>query len=440
MDPTDHADLQLWYDADQESFTDGTSITTFSDRSGNARHGTPSSGTVATLIHAGHNGRKVARMANTAAYFSVASPFTCTDLTVTFVTKHTTDASSMYVRSANSAGSISLNRTVNDPLHVVRYLTTNGASLEVKYSAMQSAAKMSAYTVVKNAGVVTVYLNGEPMKVYGTPSTVDLAEIEFARLLGTTAFQADVGEIFAYNVAKSASDVRAMFTGYLRDKWNLAPKAAVFGHGNSLTNCIIKDLQYTLRDEVEAWDKAWPGQDVAKLELEFSTWAMPRFSASRAHNIYIPMEAHNGLDGSSNQESYFDEYKAHCLAAKATAALSGITIKVIAVTNAASDNDGNAGSADWQSAWAYYNGRIRNEWADFADGLADIAALPEADSLADTANATYYDPDGIHHTTAFEDLIGEQVFTPAVQAILDAPASSLTTGTLNVTNLIIGAP
>lgn len=92
-------------------------------------------------------------------------------------------------------------------------------------------------------------------------------------------------------------------------------------------------------------------------------------------------------------------------------------LKVIAVTMIAKNRSADPDPAAIELIRLDYNALILGESLFVFDGYANAGALPEFDSIVDTANATYYNADAVHLTNAGYDLIATEIAT-TIQSLL----------------------
>lgn len=117
----------------------------------------------------------------------------------------------------------------------------------------------------------------------------------------------------------------------------------------------------------------------------------PHYDVRRAKNIVLALCGTNDLYGGANAATTYNRIVAYHTARRAAG------YKTVAFTILPRSDGGTPGSfeADRQTV----NTNIRNNWAGWADALADVAANATIGDAGDEANPTYYQ-DLIHLTTA----------------------------------------
>ncbi len=125
------------------------------------------------------------------------------------------------------------------------------------------------------------------------------------------------------------------------------------------------------------------------------------YDSSKGMNIYVPFEVTNDLFFGASAATAYANYVTLCGLARARG------FKIVAMTCLPRSNVGTPGSfeADRQTV----NTSIRNNYASFADALADVGADTTIGDAGDELNLTYYQSDKVHMTDAGYDIVAEYV-------------------------------
>lgn len=198
-------------------------------------------------------------------------------------------------------------------------------------------------------------------------------------------------------------------------------RTRVIFDGNSLTNQsqsgLVSGQRYPLTcyssllssgKKVDYFNYSIGSRRTSTLTSEYYT----KFATSmiRSNDVVvfweITNEAHD-LTSDTNGTQLYANVVAYCNQAKSSGA------KVVVVTGIARDMTG-FDDADITDRIFACNALIRANWSSFADGIADVALLPQFDAKADVANTTYYNADRTHLTDAGYDLVAGVVHTTLI--------------------------
>lgn len=148
------------------------------------------------------------------------------------------------------------------------------------------------------------------------------------------------------------------------------------------------------------------GENIAEMAAGTASYVDPYYKSNRAHNICIPWAGtiELGTDGWTAQEAY-DAYVDYCEARRA------VGWQVVAVTALPRSE-----SAAYYALRSTYNTLIRDNYTDFADALADVAADTTIGEDGDETNETYY-RDKLHMTAAGYVIVAGIVQT-AIETLL----------------------
>ena len=212
-----------------------------------------------------------------------------------------------------------------------------------------------------------------------------------------------IGAYFAINRLLTTTEYKALQTFFIA-KHNLYQKKLIVCCGNSQTSGqgstggAVQDQSTTGTNYparlwnalASNWDvriDAYPGRNLTQMNAESPLCADMMQNKAGMRKVAVVWETTNTLMSNANVAATVSQLQTYCLARKA----AGFSVLVGTCLNR---GDGYANfDADRQSV----NASILANFATYADGVVDFAAVPELQTIT---NATYFDPDQIHLTNA----------------------------------------
>lgn len=165
-------------------------------------------------------------------------------------------------------------------------------------------------------------------------------------------------------------------------------------------NMGIPNAIALLQQDHEVYNIAVASQRISNLVTNFAGLALTRYKQETVRNFYCMNIGTNDTAAGVSAASLYASVVAHCGTARAAG------FKVI-INTQTPRNDGLSAVRD------AYNALIRANWTQFADGLADLAVVPE---LADNTDLLYYDSDQLHFNSYGSQVAG-QVFSNEINRI-----------------------
>jgi hypothetical protein len=142
------------------------------------------------------------------------------------------------------------------------------------------------------------------------------------------------------------------------------------------------------------------GQSIATMDANYAANVAPRFNASTA-NVLILEGGANDIVGNVTASQIDASVRSYCAKARATG------YKVYLLTMPPFPQGGIIGGAPSPTI-AAVNADRRANWAQYCDGLVDIAANS---AFSDDTNRTYFQADQTHWTTAADTVVANMVKT-----------------------------
>jgi hypothetical protein len=142
------------------------------------------------------------------------------------------------------------------------------------------------------------------------------------------------------------------------------------------------------------------GQTIATMNANYAANVAPRFNASTANALILEGGA-NDIIGNATASQIDASVRSYCAKARATG------YKVYLLTMPPFPQGGVIGGAPSPTI-AAVNADRRANWAQYCDGLIDIAANP---AFSDDTNRTYFQADQTHWTTAADAVVANMVKT-----------------------------
>ena len=388
--PTKLANLALWYDANQETASDGSNVLP-QDRSGNGRNGIQATtANRPVLKHGIANGKKIYRFNGTSTAFTLAASLSLSTYSLFIVCKQSANGFKVI---AGAGGSSYL--TTDTTNKIWKAQSTSGAS---SWSSIPTSSVWQNLGVVRAGTTVGGYVSGESMPLVSSDAASGGTQ-DFAAWGGFGGFiwGGDVAEIIIYSSALSAQDRRTVAT-YLDSKYNTRPQKLVICHGNSLTagtggqTDFPAQLRTLLGDDSYAvFNLGVGGKETPTMISEAPTIVDPNYSSRRPANIVIGWEITNHVGSTpaspaGTAEPHYSSIRDYGLARKAVGfrALIGTYI---------------ARTARDETQRLLINSTINSNFSSLGLEVLDFAAIPEFDAIGDVTNTTWY-LDGTHLTTA----------------------------------------
>lgn len=418
FNPGDISGLTLWIDAQQPLYTasyaaqcsaNGDQIGVVPDCSGAGVTLTVSA-TKPTFSPAGLNGHPCINFGGTsyltantfftAAYDTAMTIFVVSESTDTFggqvvvATTGTTnfwfDLNTSTKQFGYTAAGLSGNGTTyylgDNGVHMFRY---DGAAVLYGRHGVFLAGGINSTCYAKSlARTGNLGLDGQTLGIAALPA-------------GSSKFQGKMGEVLVYKAALT-DDQCEQVMAYLAKKWSLNKTLVVCG-GDSITSGagstggatqalsttgsnypgqlwgLLGSSAYDVRVD------AYPGRIITQMLPESPLFVDTLQSQYAGDRIYIMLGGTNTLQTYRSAGLFIQQYTRFCRDRRAEG------YRVIAGTLINRADDGLY--AGWGNDRSVVNEYIRDNWQDFADGVADFGA---AAALADPTNTTYFDADKLH--------------------------------------------
>lgn len=181
-------------------------------------------------------------------------------------------------------------------------------------------------------------------------------------------------------------------------------------HGNSLFANLEGNVNYGKRvmqrlntqiannsKRIAIFDYSIPGRRTPDMPTDFASWG----SMVRPNDIVVVWELTNDLNANSaTAQAAYDNYNAYALQLRNAGAY------VVGLTCIARDSAGLSANFDTRRIDA---NALLLASSNFHE-IVDVAALPEFNAVADTANTTYYNADKVHLTQVGYELIADTIY------------------------------
>lgn len=149
------------------------------------------------------------------------------------------------------------------------------------------------------------------------------------------------------------------------------------------------------------------GQTTPKMTSDAVTQIDPYYDSRVSNNVVVAWEGTNDLKLGATATTAYNNLVAYCQARQAAG------FKVVILTILPRSDSGTP--ADFNTSRATVNTNIKNNYASFADVVADVAANTDIGEDGDSDNTTYYS-DKVHLTTAGYNIVAGIVAT-AIQTL-----------------------
>ena len=416
--------LKMWLDASQPMYTasyaakvanSGDQIGIWPDRSGNSNSGT-ASGTFPTYSPAGMNGRPTINFNGNSKFVtpSFLDSTYDTGMTIFIVSGESGGAANkvvlgsasnrLYLQRNDSAKSSSFSLAGVSPApSITPYVNTSGIDALV-YRATSFTYEYDRYFNSVSAAPGGASANNNVITATGTLGLTGVLTIGDIAA-GGFAWPGSISEILIWNTALTNEQYRMVYD-YLAAKWGFHSKKFLLCAGNSLTSgtnstggptqttsvtgtnypsvlwSLLGANNYDVRTD------AFPGRTTDQMLS-----GTPAFGdlfwlpAAQPKNICVAWEVTNTLATSASSAAAYDKIVAYCKARQARG------YKVVVATCLPRLGSYAGFGVDYLAV----NGLIRDNYASFADGIADVASDSR---LKDPTNLTYFAADQIHLTDA----------------------------------------
>jgi lysophospholipase L1-like esterase len=398
------------FEARSLALTDGASVASFTDLSGNARHIVQATGGLQPTFRAtgGPNGTPTVQFASgnwmaSASFSVVAQPLTL------YLVANVTGTGSQHLFDAGVAGTnrcdVFLNTTA-----VELYAGGGGyvalLNQTLPFVPLVPTKASQLLRVVVNGASSTMFCNGVPSGLTGNPGANGLDGLTLGSYEGGAGgglLTGTVSALLAYQGLHTSGQA-AQVEGYLNSFLFNETRPQVVCDGDSLTfgyqlaNPATQSYPAQLAVLLPAWDIYNTGVSGEPLGPQTGSAGMigtapnsvdPLFRAGRSANVCIAWGGVNDLLGISwaagTAAALEPIIAAYC------AARHAVGWKVVLVTLPPSNYSGT--NAGYEAARLAYNLWLRANFAPIADGLLDLGGSTPYGQLADTVADTL---DGLH--------------------------------------------
>lgn len=207
-----------------------------------------------------------------------------------------------------------------------------------------------------------------------------------------------------------------------------APKKQVLIHGNSFTATATYVNKffgyYTASNLVAGFVKGTSGITTPSLTAEFSTYMQPAVRSYYTNQILFIWELTNDFATNGNDVTLtYNNLVAYCNQARAAGVKKIVVGTMLPRGSVGANNALRQNDADLYDN-ATLNGKIRNNYLSFADGIADAASDPIMGIYSNGVpgvgerNTTYYLGDQLHPTTTGYNYLADNYVYPAINSFL----------------------
>lgn len=414
--PLEIANCELWLDASNGPMTaayadptNGQTVTTWQDASGNSRHATIAAGTPTMSTTGGYNGRP-----------GVQIGANCRMETPAFVTAGYGNAITMFIVSQEAASlhsSLKIKASINTANFWVGNIGTTGAR-DITINGLTGFSGVSGVTpsvggidyVSVSASAVRITTDGFAALASSSASsdstTITAGSVPFTNgkvtiggLAGSATFDwpGAISEILVFSRALSTAELRRVYN-YLSAKYG---KRTLSLLGNSLisgssstggptqipsasgTNIASRLMASSIATTLRIRNDAYPGRTGAQILSE-----SPNFSGvwgDGSGSIALVWEGTNTLSTFNSVNNTFESLRRICLTRKQFGRT--VLVGTVLLRGDTGNDAKNAAMA------AKLNAMLRANYSQFADGIVDFAADSR---LSDYNNATYFAADKTH--------------------------------------------
>lgn len=442
--PTMLPNLQLWLKADALGLADGTAVSSWTDFSGNARHAVQATGAKQPIYHVNRIGLLPA--------LSFDNPMVVT--TPSFL-DGTYDKSFTYFQVAHKNGTSFRVSAVNGG--TAFYAGRKNDLYE--YDARAGVAIMDARAIDATATVVEGY------RYDGTNRVIRINGVQILNFPDTTAnglsgvlnigdtggsftWDGDIAEIILYNSILSDDDCR-LVENYLTAKYSLQRGHLIFdgasnteGFGASYANFAAYPIQcVTNLGGAPIWSgeiMGIPGQTIASILTNAPTRAY--LANWTPNDVYICWAGDNDLGIGGATPATPALVYSQIVTNLSNARKAGLHTVVVSLL------PGLGGSTDvnYEANRQIVNTMLRTNWQSFADAFDDAGADANIGVAGAPNNATYYQADKLHLTTAGSTIEANlaaaairSVFIPGANGYPAGDGTSVTN--VHQTNMYSGA-
>jgi hypothetical protein len=164
----------------------------------------------------------------------------------------------------------------------------------------------------------------------------------------------------------------------------------VFAGSEVVNNSSLpaQTAQLLVPQKYDYFNESLAGSSTGQM-LEAASWAIdPFFRPTRTENILVVWAGQADLANGATPGLVFDNLMAYCQARRA------VGFKVVVVTLLPVNSGAAQGS--YEAERQTLNSRLRSQWPEFADALADVAALPALASSASPPISEYSQAQSSH--------------------------------------------
>ncbi len=249
--PSDLSNLSLWLKADSLGLTDGASVSSWTDSSGNNHNATQVTTNAQPIFKTNIlGGKPVIRFDGINDELSESLSVSNTNYTVFLVAKSTASAGSFHI--AVGYGNGSDGTLWMGQFNSTNEITISGSSLANDLKTNADPAANHIYSVVANGGALYGYVDGSSAGVGGALGNRPSDYLTLGSYSNDgLPWQGDIAEVIVYNSSLSDSD-RQQVENYLNTKYasNTAPVVTMTspGQGNTVKGAVT--LSATASDDV----------------------------------------------------------------------------------------------------------------------------------------------------------------------------------------------
>lgn len=322
--------------------------------------------------------------------------------------------------------------------HAITYLPNNGSAdqlytffnngsngpITVKSLGDQWSVKGLVYDGTQAAGSRQKLYNNFSLKItaagpsstFSAGSTPEVIIGGYSLSGGVTSFNGTMGRILAYNRTLNSTEIGYLKT-YFGSVYGFQGKIQVIYDGNSLTfglqstggNNYPTYAQGILGSSYLGYNTGVTSQTTAQMISDAAVQIdLERDAVLWSDQIVVCWEGTNDLYFGASAATAYSNIVTYCQARQAAG------FKVVVGTILPRSNVGTP--VTFETDRQTVNTNIRNNWATFADGLADIAADSRIGDAGDETNTTYYSADLVHLNNTGYQIVGE-IVAPVIASV-----------------------
>lgn len=453
INPSSLTSLKLWLDASQGATTDGTTAATdgqtvqqWNDSSGNGYNATQgTAGSRPTYKTNIFNSNPVLRFdgGDTIVTSSFLDSTFNTALTF-FIVENKVDTS-LQVATSNQGVTWYSGRTTT-PLFNTNGLSDTSISAAtdqaltgtaVELFRYDGSSKFSRYQITPDNYFTRESATGN----LGLSGSLTIGALSS----GAFGYVGDIAEVIAYNRALSGYEMSQVET-YLLKKYVNASHASttnlpqIIFDGDSLTDGVGSTSGETYPKQTidllggttafRYYNQGVSGQTTQQMIDDGVSQIDPLYSSFKRDNIVVLWGGTNDLYFGASAATTYSRIVEYATARRA----AGYKVIVTTILPRSGGDIPGTFEADRQTV----NTNIRNNWATFADAVADVAANTDIGEAGDDLNLTYY-PDGVHLNNTGYAIVADLVRDQIVTLTADTTAPTILNITSNKANATYGA-